>query len=357
LERDVEGLATTLLLFPFIRSAREEGMTLRALCGAAMRGTIFIIAAAILISVPGHAQDQRYPDKTVTIISDSAAGSTPDAMLRLIADRLSQIWGQPIVTVNHPGATGSIASRIAAESAPDGYTLYMPVISSFVALPGTPPNVPIRLPQDFAAIGFAGENPLFVVANPSLGISKISDLIAQAKARPGAISCAVTGVGRLSHLTAELLQSWTDIKLLTIPYTGGPAHAISDVVSGRVGLFIEGYPAIAGAVESGSVKVVAVASHEPLAEFPGLPTVAQTMPGFSATGWQVLVAPVGTSETIIAKISEDLRKVVSDPDFKQAIATRGSYTRAMSPAATIEFVQAEQRKWKPVLELIANQSK
>ena len=334
-------------------------MTFHPLWGAAMSVTIFAIASAILIAAASQAQAQaqHYPDKPVTIISDSAAGSTPDAMLRSIADRLSRIWDQPIFAVNHPGATGSIASRIAAAAPPDGYTLYMPVISSFVALPGLAPNVPIGLPQDFTAIGFAGENPLFIVASPSLRIGSISDLVAQAKARPGVMSCAVTGIGRLSHLTAELLQSRSDIKLLTVPYTGSPAQAVSDVVSGRVGLFVEGYSAVAGAIQSGSVKAIAVASQEPLAEFPGLPTVAETIPGFSATGWQVLVAPIGTSEQIIAKISEDLRKVVSDPDFKKTIATHGSYTRAMSPTDTIAFVQAEQRKWKPVLELIANQTK
>jgi len=256
----------------------------RTLCDAVVSVAVLTIVSAAVIPAAGQAHAQEYPTKPVTIISDSAAGSTPDAVLRVIADRLSQMWGQQILAVNHPGATGSIASRIAADSAPDGYTLYMPVLSSFVALPGPAPNVPIRLPRDFTAIGFAAENPMFVVASHSLGINKISDLIAQARARPGAISCAVTGVGRLTHLTAELLQSRADIKLLTVPYTGGPAHAISDVVSGRVGLIIEGYSGIAGAVQSGSVKAIAVASEEPLAEFPGLPTVAETFPGFSATG-------------------------------------------------------------------------
>jgi tripartite-type tricarboxylate transporter receptor subunit TctC len=175
-------------------------------------------------------------------------------VLRVIADRLGQTWGQQVLAINHPGATGSIASRIAAEAPPDGYTLYMPVLSSFVSLPGMAPNVPIQLPRDFSAIGFAGENPMFVVVNPSLGITKLSDLIGKAKARPGEISCAVTGVGRLTHLTAELLQSRTGIKLLIVPYTGGPAQAISDVVSGRV--------------QSGSVKAIAVASEKRLAEFP-----------------------------------------------------------------------------------------
>ena len=232
----------------------------------------------------------------------------------------------------------------------------MPALSTFVSLPGTAPNLPIRLPHDFNAVGFAAENPMFVVVNPSLGITRLSDLIARAKVRPGEISCAVTGIGRLTHLTAELLQSRAGVELLIVPYTGGPAQAIGDVISGRVDFIIEGYSGIAGAVQSGLVKAIAVASEKPLAEFPHLPTVAETLPGFSATGWQVLVAPIGTAEGIIQKASEDLRSVVTDPDLQNKIAARGSYTRAMSPAEVIAFVAAEQRKWKPVMELIAKKT-
>jgi tripartite-type tricarboxylate transporter receptor subunit TctC len=320
----------------------------RRLFGAAL----WLLATAAVAQAP--AQAQPYPNKPVTIISDSAAGSTPDVVLRLIADRLGQRWGQQVVAVNHPGAAGSIASRIAAEASPDGYTLYMPVLSSFVSLPGAAPNLPLQLPRDFAAIGFAAENPMFVVVAPSLGISKLPDLIARAKDRPDEISCAVAGIGRLTHLTAELLQSRAGIKLLIVPYTaGGPAHALSDVISGRVACLVEGYSALAGAAESGSVRAIAVAAEQRLAEFPDLPTVAETIPGFSATGWQVLVAPIGTPETIVRKVSEDLRKVVSDPELKKKIAVRGSYTRAMSPAEATAFVQAEQRKWRPVVDMIA----
>jgi len=317
---------------------------------------VLTIACVWLLAISTATQAQQYPDRPVTIISDSAAGSTPDAVLRVIADRLSQIWRQQVLAVNHPGATGSIASRIAADAPPDGYTLYMPALSTFVSLPGTAPNLPIRLPHDFNAIGFAAENPMFVVVNPSLGITRLSDLIARAKVRPGEISCAVTGIGRLTHLTAELLQSRAGVELLIVPYTGGPAQAIGDVISGRVDFIIEGYSGIAGAVQSGLVKAIAVASEKPLAEFPHLPTVAETLPGFSATGWQVLVAPIGTAEGIIQKASEDLRSVVTDPDLQNKIAARGSYTRAMSPAEVIAFVAAEQRKWKPVMELIAKKT-
>jgi tripartite-type tricarboxylate transporter receptor subunit TctC len=310
----------------------------------------------ISTAVPVHAQVQIYPRKPVTIIADSAAGSTPDTVLRLIADRLGVIWGQQVVAVNHPGAGGSIAARIAADSPPDGYTLYMPVLATFASLPGAPSNLPIRVPRDFTTIGFAAENPMFVAVTPALGISKLSDLIALAKAHPGEISCAVSGIGRLTHLAVELLQRQAGIQLLVVPYTGGPAHAISDVVSGRVSSIIEGYSGIAGAVQSGLLRAIAVASEKPLAEFPDLPTVAETIPGFSATGWQILVAPVGTPEIIIRKLSDDLRKVVTDPDLQQKIAARASYARAMSPSETVAFVAAEQRKWKPVLEHIANKT-
>src|SRR5262249_15954134 len=199
-------------------------------------------------------------------------------------------------------------------------------------------------------------NPMFIATTPALGVATLPELIAKAKAQPGQISCAVTGIGRLTHLTSELLQREAGIKLLTVPYTGGPAHAISDVVSGRVSFIIEGYAGIGGAIQSGAVKAIAVAAQKPLAEFPNLPTVAQTIPGFSATGWQVVVAPLGTPEPIVRKVSEDLRKVVSDPEFQQKIGTRGSYSRAMSPAEAISFVQAEQRKWRPVREQIAAKS-
>jgi tripartite-type tricarboxylate transporter receptor subunit TctC len=323
----------------------------RRLCALAA-GLLLTLAAAIDV----RAQTGTYPNAPVRIISDSAAGSTPDVVLRLISDRLSQIWGQQVVPVNHPGAGGSLAARDAADAAPDGYTLFMPVLSAFVALPGAAPNLPIQLPRDFAAIGFAAENPMFIAVGPKLGVKTLPELIARAKAHPDQISCAVTGIARLTGLSAALLQKEAGIKILIVPYTGGPAHAVSDVVGGRVDFIIEGYGGIAGALQSGAIKAIAVASEKPLAEFPGLPLVSETIPGFSATGWQILAAPLGTPAPIIRKASEDLRKVVADPDFQKKIAARGSYARAMSPEEATAFVQAEQRKWKPAVEQIAAKS-
>jgi tripartite-type tricarboxylate transporter receptor subunit TctC len=308
---------------------------------------------ALCAAADAHAQADKFPSKPVKIIADSAAGSTPDVVLRVVADRLGQIWGQQILVVNHPGAGGSIAARIAADAAPDGYTLYQPVLSTFASLPKAAANLPLKVPRDFLAIGFTAENPMFVAVTPAFKVATMRELIAQAKERPDKISYAVTGVGRLTHLTGELLQAEAGIRLQMVPYTGGPAHAMGDVISGRVDIIIEGYSGIAGATQSGAIKAIAVASAKRLAEFPDLPTVAETIPGFSATGWGVLVAPLGTPETIIRKISDDLRTAVTDPELQKKIAARGSYARAMSPAEATAFVAAEQARWQPLLDKMA----
>ncbi len=319
--------------------------------------TAALCVAIVAAAAAAPAEDAHYPSKPVTIICDAAPGSTPDVVARYVAEGLSKAWGQQVITVNHPGANGGIAARAAAEASPDGYTLYMPALSTFIAQPGKVPNLPLQLPRDFAPIGFTAENPMFIAVNPQLGVSTPAELIALAKKKPGEISYATTGVGRLTHLTGELLQTRAGINLLLVPYNGGPARAAGDVGNGRVSFIIEGYSGIAGAIKSGLVKPIAVASAKRLPDFPDLPTVAETLPGFAATGWQVMVAPPGTPDAIIQKVSADLGKVVDDPELKKKLGRLGSYTRRMSPAETLAFVASEQRTWHPVLEKIAAKAK
>jgi len=317
----------------------------------------FIIVGLCLPILPAapaaYAQAGNYPDKPVTIISDSAAGASPDVAVRFVAEGLSRIWGQQAVVVNHPGANGSIAARVASEAAADGYTLFTPALSTFVALPTVAPNLPLKLPRDFQPIGFIADQPMFIAVDPALGIATLPQLIDRAKKDPGKISIALTGIGRLTHLTGELLQMRSDINLLSVPYTRGPASALGDVASGRVSLIIEGYSGIIGAVKAGQVKLIAVASRERLSEFPDLPTVAETIPGFSAAGWIVLLAPNGTPAPIISKVGADLTKVESDADFKNRIAATGSYARAMTPDEVLAFVAKQQETWLPVLQRIS----
>ena len=193
-------------------------------------------AALAIASTDAQAAD--YPTKPVQVLANSSAGSTPDVALRFVTERLGQSWGQQVLVVNKPGAGGSVAARAAADAPPDGYTLYQPVLSTFVALNPAAANVPLHVPKDFVPIGFVTENPMFVAVSPTLGVNNLKELIELARKKPGEISYATTGIGRLTHLTGELLQHQAGIKLLVVPYTGGPAHAVSDVSTGRVSMII-----------------------------------------------------------------------------------------------------------------------
>jgi tripartite-type tricarboxylate transporter receptor subunit TctC len=325
---------------------REDPMNTRR------RGVVITAISLLTLWASPAVHAQGYPDKAVTIIVDTAPGAAPDVDARLVAEGLSKVWGQQVIIINRPGANGSIAARAASDVVPDGYTLFMPALSTFVAPPTVAPNVPLKLPRDFLPIGYTAENPMFLAVNPALGINTLPELIARAKKEPGKISIAVTGVGRLTHLTGLLLQERAGISLLPVPYNGGPAAALGDVGSGRVSMIIEGYSGIVGAVKAGQVKIIAVASQERLPQFPDVPAVAETIPGFSASGWQVLVAPLGTPMPIISKASADLAKVTSDPDFKRRLGNIGSYSHTMTPEQVLTFVQKEQDTWLPLLQKI-----
>jgi tripartite-type tricarboxylate transporter receptor subunit TctC len=317
----------------------------------------FRIAGLCLITLPlagsAWAQSGDYPTRAVTMISDAAPGSAPDIDARFTAEGLTKIWGQQVIVANHQGANGSIAARFASQAAPDGYTLFMPALSTFASLPTVAPNLPLRLPRDFLPIGFTIENPMFIAVNSSLGINTLPELIARAKKEPGTISIAVTGVGRLTHLTGLLLQQRADIQLVPVPYQGGPAAAMADVGTGRVSMIIEGYSGIMGSVKAGQLKTIAVASRQRLPDFPDVPTVAETLPDFFATGWQVVVAPLGTPTSIIDKVSADLIKVMGDPALKKRLGEVGNYTQTMNPEQTLAFVNQQQETWLPILEKIS----
>jgi tripartite-type tricarboxylate transporter receptor subunit TctC len=300
-----------------------------------------------------HGQTAGYPNRPVTVISDSAPGSAPDVVLRFFTEGLSKLWGQQVIVLNHPGANGSIAARAASEAGPDGYTLFVPAASTLIALPTVAPNLPVKIPRDFLAVGFLANQPMFLAVSPSLGVKTLPELIAKAKAQPGEISIALSGIGRTTHMTAVLLEERAQIDLLVVPYAQrGPASAAADLGSGRVSTIIEGYSGIIGPVKAGQVKLIATAAAKRLPEFPDLPTVAETIPDFSAAGWTIMAAPVGTSAALVNKVNADLNKVASDRDLQAKLAALGNYTQIMTPDETQAFVIKQQDTWQPVLQRI-----
>ena len=325
-------------------------------------GTPFkVIALGLLLLAAGaaasRAQADDYPNKPVRIISDSAPGSAVDVTFRMVMDRLGTLLGQQIVPVDQPGASGAVAAHAASEAVPDGYTLFAPAISLFIAVPGKAENLPLILPRDFLPVGSLIDQPMFICASPASGIKTLPELIARAKAHPGEISFAATGIGRITHLTGLLLQSRAGINLQVVPYTGGPAAALTDVIGGRVPLIIEGYSGLAGAIQAHTLNVLAVASTKRLPDFPNLPTVAETLPGFAAGGWQGIVAPLGTPAPAIAKFNAGLNKVLGQGDLAKQLAARGAYVSPMTPAQTNAFVDTQQAQWRPVLEAFAAKTK
>jgi tripartite-type tricarboxylate transporter receptor subunit TctC len=309
----------------------------------------------MLVASEVRAQSDAYPSKSVRIVVDSAAGSANDATSRILADKLGQIWGQSVVTLNQPGAGGGIAARVASQSPNDGYTLYLPSTSTFLALPGGPgvaPNMPVELPRDFASIAFVLQQPIFIGASHKSGITSLPQLIEMAKQKPNEITYAATGRGRLTHLTMELFQVRTGVKLQLVPYAGGPAQAMNDVMSGRVHLVLDAYAGLAAALKGDLIKGLADTALERLPGFEDLPTVAETISGFFVGAWTVMLAPVGTPDAIIRKVHADLRTALEDPEVKTKFAANGAFVRHMTPEQVTEFVQSEQKTWRPILEQV-----
>ena len=314
--------------------------------------------ALIALVAPSAARAQAdYPNRPVRMISDSSPGSAVDTGLRVIADAMSKHWNQQVVLVNQPGAAGAVSAQVATQAAADGYTLYAPALSVFLAVPGKAPNLPLMVPRDFAAVGYTVDQPLAVTVSPNLGIKTLRELIELAKQKPGELSYAVTGVGRLTHLTGELLQLRTGIRLQMVPYTGNSAQAVADVYAGRIPIMIEGYTGLAPAIQSGQLVALAIGAAKRLPSVPDLPTISEAVPGLIASGWQAVLAPNGTPEQIIAKASEALRIALDLASVKDLLAARGSFARPMSPAEVTAFIREQQELWKPAIERLAEQMK
>jgi tripartite-type tricarboxylate transporter receptor subunit TctC len=291
----------------------------------------------------------RYPTQPVRIIIQAPAGNGPDVLARIIAERLGQLWGQQVLILNRPGAGGLIAAQAAASAQPDGYTLYMPSSSTFLVLPARHAKLPFDLDRDFARIGMVAQAPLVIAAAPSLGINSVPELIARAKERPGDIMYSALGRGTLPHATSELFQRRAGIELRYISY-GGTNQALQDVMGGRLGLVFDGFGALAGAIETGAVKVLATTAAERLPHLPHLPTVAETLPGFVALSWSPMLAPAGTSVHIIDKVGADLRAVLAQPGLQERLRHIGHTVRPMSPAEVTAFIDSERKKWRPILD-------
>jgi tripartite-type tricarboxylate transporter receptor subunit TctC len=311
-----------------------------------------VLALGTMAAVVGSpANADSYPTRPVMILSQASAGSGPDVIARIVADRLTQAFGQQVLVINRPGGGGVIAAQAAAAAPSDGHTLYVPLASTFVVLPETQAKMPLDLARDLVSIGLIGEQPMVIAVNPALGINTLAELIARAKGRPGEILCGGAGRGTLPHLTSEMLRGRFGIDLTYIPSSS--MRAMQDAIGGTIHVFIESMAAVSGPMQGGSLQALAVASSSRLPDFPDLPTVEEAAPGvgnFEARGWFPLMAPARTPDAIVQKVNRDLRSALDEPEVRRKLATLGTYPRPMSPAETAAFIRNEQDLWRPVVK-------
>jgi len=314
-----------------------------------------VCLAAGLAAATSQVYAQDFPARPVRVIVQTAAGSSLDALARLVDAQLSKIWGQEVIVVNQAGAGGLNAARAAAAAVPDGYTLFLAGGSVFVALPELHQNLPFDV-NDFVPIGFIAEQPYAILASKRLGVKSLAELITLSKKTPGGLDAVAGTVGGLQHLTAESFKQRSGANLNMLHYPGTEA-SLGDVISGRVPVMFQTLLPVAGVVASGEVKLLAVAAPKRLPNHPDLPTVGETLPGFTASGWSILVAPHGTPPAIVRKINVDLRKALAQPELLKQFQELGNYTRSMTPQELADFVHSERQVWGPIARQTASESK
>lgn len=309
------------------------------------------LAAVFCVMIGATAANaQNYPSRPVVLITSTPAGNGPDVIARIVADGLSRIWKQPVVVENRPGGRAVIATAAVTNARPDGYTLYVALGSTFVILPEIQPNLPFDLDRDLAPIAMVGVQPFVIAVNPKLGVSTLSELIALSKKRPGEILYG-TPRGSAPHLAAELFQARSGSRLRLVPYAA-TNRAVTDALNGTISVVVESLTGLSSAIASGQLKALAVTSRERLPEYPDVPTVAETVSGFDAGGWFVLMAPAGTPEAIRQKINADLRAVLEQPETRAKYAKLGTYAVVRSPPEVAQFIRDQRRTWSPVIHQI-----
>jgi tripartite-type tricarboxylate transporter receptor subunit TctC len=319
-------------------------------CKSARRLTA-IVSAIGLSFVAMPVQAQNYPTAPVKLITQGAPASGPDVVARIVADELSRRWKQQIVILNATGAGGSVAAKQAIQAPADGYTLYLPAASAFIVMPEMFPNLKIDMTADFVPVGFVAEQAMVIAVSPALGVNTLAELVALSKAKPGTLNYAANARGTLPHLTAERFKAQTGADMTYIPYPGAAA-GLQDLLGGRIAVIVEGLGTLLGSIQNGSLRPLAVSSLKRLENFPNIPTVAELLPGFKATGWFALVARRGTSEAIVQQVNRDLNDALLAPAVKDKLAAMATIVRPMSIADTAAFLRSEQETWRPVVKKI-----
>jgi tripartite-type tricarboxylate transporter receptor subunit TctC len=312
---------------------------------------ILFAAASLtmLLAIPMAAQT-AYPAKAIRFIVPFPPGGGTDILSRALAQKMSEVMGQPFVIDNRSGAGGNIGADIAAKSTPDGYTVFMGQTSNLAVNPTLYKKLPFDPLKDFSPITLVTETPLIIVVAQNSPIKSVQDLIALAKAKPGSVNFASPGNGTVGHLAGEMFKRAAGINMVHVPYKGA-TPALTDLMGGQVNIYFASAAAAMSQIKGGSIRAIAVTSRKRSAALPNTPTVAESgLPGFDATSWYGVLAPAGTPRDIIAKLNAAAVKVMQQPELKGRMTDEGGEPIGDTPEQFAAFIKTETAKWAKVVK-------
>jgi tripartite-type tricarboxylate transporter receptor subunit TctC len=309
-----------------------------------------LLGACLIVQPAAQAQTRSYPEKSVRVIVPAPPGSAPDFLVRLVGQKLSEAWGQPVVIDNIVGASGNIGTERAAKAVPDGYTLLFNTIGPIAVNVSLFDKLPYDPIKDLAPISLVAKMPNILTVNPGVPVKNLAELIALAKKEPGRLRYGTAGPGTTQHLSGELLNTLAGIKLVSIPYKSS-AQMTTDAIGGQIEVLFHNAPVLLPHLKSGGLRGIAITSAKRSPAVPELPTMAEAgVAGFEITAWFGFMAPRGTPQAIIEKIHADVARIVASPDIRERILAQASEPVGNSPEEYAAFINEEIIKWRAVIK-------
>jgi len=307
-----------------------------------------VLAALFCLVLP--AAGAEYPDHPVRMIVPFTPAGATDLLARLVGERLGGRLGQSVVIDNRPGAGGNVGADIAAHSAADGYTLLMGPASVYAISSTLYPKLGYDITTDLIAVSLVANVPHVLLVGNDVPARSVPELLSLAKSKPGQLNIASQGSGTVSHLEAELLKHTAGLDMVHIPYKGS-APAILDLIGGRVQVMFDSIASALPFIRGGKLRAIAVASNARSPLLPDVPTVAESLPGYSAHSWLGIFVPAGTPQPIVEKLQRDVVAAIDDPKTRARLVDAGFEPRSSTPAAFAKLVREEIAKWRPIVTM------
>ncbi len=324
----------------------------RAAATAAVRIVALVAGSLLGLLAHGTAHAQaadKYPSRPVTVIVPQAPGGANDSIARIVAQKLTDHFGQSFVVENRPGAGGNIGTALAAKARPDGYTLLLTVNSAHVINPSLYRTTGFDPVKDFEPITPVATAGYVLVANNAFAPNNVAELIAAAKAAPGRISIGSAGNGTLNHLIGEMLGKAAGIEMVHIPYRGAAA-AVTDLIAGQTQVSVQSLPSSISYIKGGKLKVLGVVNEKRVSALPDVPTIGETLPGFGSTPWYGLLAPAGTPKALIAQLQAATAKAVAADDAVERLAVVGCEPFRSSSDAFVALIRDDLPRWARIVK-------